>query len=128
MYYPEEIVEEVRVSNDIVSIIGSYIRLKKTGSNYMGLCPFHNEKTPSFSVSQSKQMYHCFGCGVGGNVYTFIMEYENYTFVESLKYLAERAGISLPERDYSEGERRQLIFVLGFLKLIRRRLNIIIFN
>lgn len=110
MYYPEEIVEEVRVSNDIVSIIGSYIRLKKTGSNFMGLCPFHSEKTPSFSVSQSKQMYHCFGCGVGGNVYTFIMEYENYTFVESLKYLAERAGIALPEREYSEGERRRFDF------------------
>ena len=117
MYYPDEIVEEVRVSNDIVSIIGSYIRLKKTGSNYMGLCPFHNEKTPSFSVSQSKQMYHCFGCGVGGNVYTFIMEYENYTFVESLKYLAERAGISLPERDYSEGERRQLNFRTRLLEV-----------
>lgn len=108
MFYPDEIVEEVRVSNDIVSIISSYIRLKKTGSNFMGLCPFHSEKTPSFSVSQSKQMYHCFGCGVGGNVYTFIMEYENYTFVESLKYLADRAGITLPEREYSEGERRRL--------------------
>lgn len=107
MYYPDEIVEEVRIRSDIVSVIGSYIRLKKTGSNYMGLCPFHNEKTPSFSVSQSKQMYHCFGCGVGGNVYTFIMEYENYTFVETLKYLAERAGINLPEQEYSESERRK---------------------
>lgn len=107
MYYPDEIVEEVRIRNDIVDIIGSYIRLKKTGSNYMGLCPFHNEKTPSFSVSQSKQMYHCFGCGVGGNVFTFIMEYENYTFVEALKYLAERAGIALPEQEYSEREKRQ---------------------
>lgn len=107
MYYPDEIVEEVRIRSDIVSIIGSYIRLKKTGSNFMGLCPFHNEKTPSFSVSQSKQMYHCFGCGVGGNVYTFVMEYENYTFVEALKFLAERAGIDLPEREYSEGERRR---------------------
>lgn len=107
MYYPDEIVEDVRISSDIVSVIGSYIRLKKTGSNFMGLCPFHNEKTPSFSVSQSKQMYHCFGCGVGGNVYTFIMEYENYNFVEALKFLAERAGISLPEKEYSIGERRR---------------------
>lgn len=108
MYYPDDTVEEVRIRSDIVSIIGSYIKLKKTGSNHMGLCPFHNEKTPSFSVSQSKQMYHCFGCGVGGNVYTFIMEYENYTFVETLKFLAEKAGINLPEQEYSARERRQV--------------------
>ncbi len=108
MYYPDDIVEEVRIRNDIISVIGSYIGLKKSGNNHMGLCPFHNEKTPSFSVSQSKQMYHCFGCGVGGNVYTFIMEYENYTFVEALKYLAERAGIALPEREYSAREKRQI--------------------
>lgn len=107
MYYPDEIVEEVRLRNDIVDVIGSYIKLKKTGSNYMGLCPFHNEKTPSFSVSQSKQMYYCFGCGVGGNVFTFIMEYENFTFVEALKFLAERAGINLPEQEYSEREKHQ---------------------
>ena len=107
MFYPDELVEEVRSRSDIVSIIGSYIRLQKKGSNYMGLCPFHNEKTPSFSVSASKQMYHCFGCGVGGNVFTFIMEYENYTFVEALKFLAERAGINLPEQEYSEEARKQ---------------------
>jgi DNA primase len=107
MFYPDDMVEEVRIRSDIVNVIGSYIRLKKTGSNYMGLCPFHNEKTPSFSVSPSKQMYHCFGCGVGGNVYTFIMEYENYTFVEALKFLAERAGINLPEQEYSAREKRQ---------------------
>lgn len=76
----------------------------------MGLCPFHNEKTPSFSVSASKQMYHCFGCGVGGNVFTFIMEYENYTFVEALRLLAERAGINLPEQEYSEEAKRQADF------------------
>ena len=107
MYYPDDTVEEVRIRSDIVSVIGSYIKLRKTGSNHMGLCPFHNEKTPSFSVSQSKQMYHCFGCGVGGNVYTFIMEYENYTFVEALKFLAEKAGINLPEQEYSAREKRQ---------------------
>ncbi|NLK76028.1 MAG: DNA primase [Clostridiales bacterium] len=105
MYYPEELVEQVRTENDIVDVIGSYIRLQKKGSSYMGLCPFHNEKTPSFSVSASKQMYHCFGCGAGGNIYTFIMEYENYTFVEALKYLAERAGIQLPEQEYTKEER-----------------------
>src|SRR5690554_2761149 len=108
MYYPDDIVEEVRIRNDIVNVIGSYIDLKKSGNNYLGLCPFHNEKTPSFSVSQSKQMYHCFGCGVGGNVYTFIMEYENYTFVEALKYLAERAGVNLPEQEYSASQKRRM--------------------
>lgn len=107
MYYPDELVEEVRARSDIVNVIGSYIRLQKKGSSHMGLCPFHNEKTPSFSVSASRQIYHCFGCGVGGNVFTFIMEYENYTFVEALKLLAERAGIALPEREYTEEERRQ---------------------
>ena len=102
MYYPEELVEEVRASNDIVDVIGSYIKLQKKGANHMGLCPFHNEKSPSFSVSGSKQMYHCFGCGVGGNVFTFLMEYENYSFVEALKTLADRAGIKLPELEQSE--------------------------
>lgn len=107
MYYTDDQIEEVRSRNDIVSVIGSYIRLQRKGSNYMGLCPFHNEKTPSFSVSPAKQMYHCFGCGVGGNVFTFIMEYENYTFVEALRFLAERAGVALPEQEYSEEARRQ---------------------
>lgn len=107
MYYPEETVEEVRQKNDIVDVISSYVKLQKKGSSYMGLCPFHGEKTPSFSVSRSKQMYHCFGCGVGGNVFTFVMEYENYTFVEALKMLADRAGINLPEAEYSEEERRK---------------------
>ena len=107
MYYPEELVEEIRNRNDIISVIGSYIKLQKKGSNHMGLCPFHNERTPSFSVSASKQMYHCFGCGVGGNVFTFIMEYENYTFVEALKFLAERAGVELPEQEYSAEARKR---------------------
>ncbi|MDF2511350.1 MAG: hypothetical protein K0S04_1216 [Herbinix sp.] len=107
MFYSDELVEEIRSRNDIVSVIGSYIRLQKKGSNHMGLCPFHNEKTPSFSVSASKQMYHCFGCGVGGNVFTFIMEYENYTFLEALKVLAERAGVQLPEQELSEEAKRQ---------------------
>ena len=107
MLYSEELVEEIRSRNDIVSIIGSYIRLQKRGSNHMGLCPFHNEKTPSFSISSAKQMYHCFGCGVGGNVFTFIMEYENYSFVEALKFLAERAGVNLPEQEYSEEAKKQ---------------------
>ncbi|EOS31275.1 DNA primase [Lachnospiraceae bacterium 28-4] len=102
MYYPDEIVEEVRMKNDIVDVISGYVRLQKKGANHFGLCPFHNEKSPSFSVSGGKQMYYCFGCGAGGNVFTFIMEYENYTFREAVKLLADRAGVNLPEIEYSE--------------------------
>ena len=91
MYYSEDVVEEVRQRSDIVDIISSYISLKKSGSSYLGLCPFHNEKTPSFSVSGGKQMYYCFGCGAGGNVFTFLMEYENLTFPEALEQLAGQA-------------------------------------
>lgn len=101
MYYPDELIEEVRSRNDIVDVISGYVRLQKKGSSYFGLCPFHNEKSPSFSVSREKQMYYCFGCGAGGNVYTFLMEYENFTFQEALKYLADRAGVKLPEPEYS---------------------------
>jgi len=107
MFYPDELVEEVRTQNDIVDVISDYVKLKRTGSNYVGLCPFHNEKTPSFSVSRGKQMYYCFGCGAGGNVFTFIMEYENFNFVESIKHLAERANIALPEVEYSEEEKKK---------------------
>ncbi|MGN0513592.1 MAG: DNA primase [Lachnospiraceae bacterium] len=102
MYYPEELVEEVRQQSDIVDVISGYVKLSKKGGSYFGLCPFHNEKSPSFSVSRNKQMYYCFGCGAGGNVFTFIMEYEKFTFAESLKFLAERAGIKLPELEYSK--------------------------
>ena len=97
MYYPEDIVEEVKNANDIVDVISSYIKLTKKGGNYFGLCPFHSEKTPSFSVSPQKQIYYCFGCHSGGNVISFVMQYENYTFEEALKMLAERAGMKLPE-------------------------------
>ena len=107
MYYPEELIEEIRVKNDIVSVISGYVRMQKKGSNYFGLCPFHNEKSPSFSVSPSKQMYYCFGCGAGGNVITFVMEYENLTFQESVKMLADRAGVNLPELEYNEETRQK---------------------
>ena len=107
MFYPEELVEEVRTRNDIVDVISGYVKLQRKGSSYFGLCPFHNEKSPSFSVSPGKQMYYCFGCGAGGNVLTFIMEYENYSFPEALKLLADRAGVKLPEQEYSKEERRQ---------------------
>ena len=106
MFYSDDVIEEVRSRNDVVDLIGSYIKLTKKGSSYFGLCPFHNEKSPSFSVSRDKQMYYCFGCGAGGNVFTFVMEYENYTFVEAVKYLAERAGIKLPEVEVTEEQKR----------------------
>ena len=107
MYYPDEVIEEVRSSNNIVDIIGGSVRLQKKGSSYFGLCPFHNEKSPSFSVSPNKQMYYCFGCGAGGNVFTFIMEYENQTFPEAVKILADRAGIALPEAELTEEQKRE---------------------
>ena len=104
--YASEVIDEVVSRSDIVDIISGYIKLKKNGSSYVGLCPFHNEKSPSFSVSPGKQLYHCFGCGVGGNVITFVMEYENYTFLEAVKYLADKAGMQLPETSYSEEEKK----------------------
>lgn len=107
MYYPQELIEEIRLQNDIVDIVSEYVVLKKKGSSYFGLCPFHNEKTPSFSVSPDKQIYYCFGCGMGGNVINFIMQMENYNFVEAVKYLAERAHINLPEPEYSEEAMKQ---------------------
>ena len=100
-------IEEVREKNDIVDVISQYVSLKKKGSSYFGLCPFHNEKSPSFSVSREKQMYYCFGCGQGGNVYTFLMEYNRLSFVEALKELAQRAGVELPEGEQTPEERRQ---------------------
>ena len=102
MYYPDELIEEVRMKNDIVDVISGYVRIQKKGSSYFGLCPFHNEKSPSFSVSPSKQMFYCFGCGAGGNVFTFVMQYENYSFQEAVKLLADRAGVNLPEMEYGE--------------------------
>lgn len=107
MRYPEELIEEIRMKNDIVEVISGYVRMQKKGSSYFGLCPFHNEKSPSFSVSPGKQMYYCFGCGAGGNVITFLMQYENYTFQEALQALAQRAGIELPKQEMSEGARRE---------------------
>ena len=107
MRYSDDIIEEVRPKNDIVDVVSQYVRLTRRGSTYFGLCPFHNEKTPSFSVTPGKQMYYCFGCGAGGNVYNFIMEYENYTFGEALKHLADRAGVELPKIEYSREVREK---------------------
>ena len=107
MRYSDDIIEEVRMKNDIVDVISQYVKLTRKGSSYFGLCPFHNEKTPSFSVTPSKQMYYCFGCGAGGNVYNFIMEYENYSFGEALSHLADRAGVELPKIEYSREAREK---------------------
>ena len=123
MYYPEEVIEEVRTRNDIVDIVSQYVNLKKKGANYFGLCPFHNEKSPPFSVSPSKQMYYCFGCGAGGNVISFVMEYENYTFVEAVKMLADRAGIALPEMEYSKEAKAQASLKNTLLEINRLAAN-----
>lgn len=106
MYYSDELIEDIRMKNDILDVVSGYVKLQKKGSSYFGLCPFHNEKSPSFSVTPSKQMYYCFGCGAGGNVYTFVMQYENYDFVEAVKMLAERAGVELPEENNDAESRR----------------------
>lgn len=119
-WYTDEQIEEVRSRSDIVGVIGSYVRLKRSGSGYVGLCPFHNEKSPSFSVSPSRQMYKCFGCGVGGNVLTFVMEYENYTFPEAMEYLAERAGIELPKQELTAEQKRQENLRLTLLEINKK--------
>ena len=99
--YSDELIEEIRQNNDIVDVISQYVHLKRSGRNFFGLCPFHNEKSPSFSVSPDKQIFHCFGCGVGGNVYTFLMKIEGINFIEAVQTLAERANIVLPTLENS---------------------------
>ena len=101
MIYSDDFVEEVRSRSDIVDVVGQYVHLEKRGANYFGLCPFHNEKTASFSVHAGKQIFHCFGCGAGGDVFKFVREYENMTFPEAVRSLAERAGMQVPEEDDS---------------------------
>src|SRR5699024_5529691 len=96
---PEEVIDRVREHFDIVDVVGQTVQLKKSGRNFFGLCPFHSERTPSFSVSPEKQIYYCFGCGAGGDVLKFIMESEQLTFVEAVRHLAELAGIEIPQGD-----------------------------
>ena len=98
MKIPEHIVEQIRQQSDIVEVVGEVVQLRQRGRNYIGLCPFHGEKTPSFNVSPDRGIYKCFGCGKGGNVFSFLMEYHKMSFVDAVKSLAYRAGISLPER------------------------------
>lgn len=117
-YYSDEIIEEVRSRTDIVDVISQYVNLQKKGTQYFGLCPFHNEKTGSFSVSPQKQMYYCFGCGAGGNVFSFLMAYENMTFKEAVEELAPKCGVTLPQREmtYQEkqrADRRSLLFEIN---------------
>ncbi|RKY50318.1 MAG: DNA primase, partial [Candidatus Neomarinimicrobiota bacterium] len=106
---PEHVIEQIKESNDIVDVVSSYISLTRKGQNYWARCPFHQEKTASFSVSPSKQIYHCFGCGAGGNVINFVMTYEKITFPEALHSLADRAGISLEEYTYQLSEEEKSI-------------------
>lgn len=118
MRYSDDLIEEIRMKNDIVDVISGYVKLQRKGSSYFGLCPFHNEKSPSFSVSPGKQMYYCFGCGAGGNVFTFLMQYENFSFPEAMEALAERAGIELPKQEMSaqakkEADKRQILLEIN---------------
>jgi len=103
--YSDELLDEIKSKNDIIDIVSQYVVLKRSGRNYMGLCPFHKEKSPSFCVSPDKQIFHCFGCGVGGNVIHFIGKIENLNFIESLELLANRAGIELPKSGNAEDDR-----------------------
>ena len=97
---PEQIVQEIKYRNDIEDVISQYVTLKRAGSNLVGLCPFHSEKTPSFTVFKESRNFHCFGCGAGGDVITFVMKMENLEYVEALEYLAKRAGIEIPKTQY----------------------------
>lgn len=119
MYFSDDIIEEVRSRSDIVDVISSYVKLQKKGGSYFGLCPFHNEKSPSFSVSGNKQMFYCFGCGEGGNVFSFLMKYESMTFGEALKSLADRAGVALPEAELNPEERRRADLKSSVLEINR---------
>ena len=108
MYYPEELLREIREKNDIVDVISRYVSLTRKGRNYFGLCPFHGEKTPSFSVNATDQFYHCFGCGAGGNVFTFLQNMENISFVEAVQQLADLVHIKLPEAELSPREKARI--------------------
>lgn len=112
---PEQLIEEIRSANDIVDVISERIQTKKAGRNYKACCPFHDEKTPSFNINPERQIYHCFGCGVGGNVITFLMEYEKLGFIDAVRELAQRAGITIPERSGGAGESEDPIYAANAL-------------
>lgn len=125
---PDELIEQVRTSNDIVDVVSEYVSLKKQGRNYFGLCPFHGEKSPSFSVSPDKQIYHCFGCGSGGNVYSFLMNIEGYTFIEAVSQLAAKTGIELPnmgsrlENNAQKDEKKEMMGIHELLSKLYHHL------
>ena len=123
--YSEEIIEQVRQNNDVVDVISQYVHLTRKGRNYFGLCPFHNEKSPSFSVSPDRQIFHCFGCGVGGNVYSFLMKIEGIGFKEAVEQLAEKANIQLPTIENAEDTAREELKAKIY-KIINLQQNIII--
>ena len=104
---PDDKIEEIRRRADIASLIGEYVTLKKAGRNYLGLCPFHREKTPSFTVSPDKQMFYCFGCSEGGNVFSFLMKLNHLTFPEAVRHLAKKMGVIIPERTMSREEKER---------------------
>ena len=101
---PQNFIDEVLRRIDLVDLINGHVRLKKTGKNYSACCPFHNEKSPSFSVNREKQFYHCFGCGASGNALSFVMQYEHREFMDGLEYLAQKVGLSLPENSQQEAQ------------------------
>ena len=107
MRIPESKIEEIRITANAVDIISEYVQLRKRGKNYVGLCPFHNEKTPSFTVSDEKQIFHCFGCHTGGNVFKFLMEYKKISFVEAVQEIAEQLGITLEYQESAGYEEQQ---------------------
>ena len=109
MAIPQNFIQELLARADVVDIVGRYVQLKKGGANYLGLCPFHGEKTPSFTVSPAKQFYHCFGCGKNGNAIGFLMDYAGMNFVEAVKDLANQYGMQVPEEDISPAERARQI-------------------
>ena len=112
MRIPESKIEEVRTSASVVDVVSEFVQLRKRGKNYIGLCPFHNEKTPSFTVSEEKQIFHCFGCHTGGNVFKFLMEFQKISFVESVQQLADQLGITIDyeQAGYSEQQTEQEIY------------------
>ena len=115
MAFPQQFLDEVVARNDILDVVSSYVHLTKKGGNYFGLCPFHNEKTGSFSVSTDKQIFYCFGCKKGGGVINFIMEEENLSFPDAVRFLAKRAGLEVPEEteDRERGRLRQRVLELN---------------
>lgn len=107
--YSETLIDEIKANNDIIDIISQYVILKRSGRNFLGLCPFHKEKTPSFSVSPDKQIFRCFGCGVGGDVISFMCKIENVNYRESIEMLAEKAGIALPTNDNEKEAKLEML-------------------